>query len=720
MNPATPNRRDWLGSYSRVAHWLPFLWLFAINLPGRWRFAFDEQRFGVPVIESLTGGLLADLAILPLPIVLLLAPMIYFATQQKKRDSRLLRGLLLVALVALLGASWVMSVAATETKMQLGFYPTVYEAHGGLGNSAFVSSSLVLILGGRYAVCNLIALVLLVPAIAAWMRALEAGTLRLPRLLLVVFCGSLIAVGLFFGLREINLARKVARVGHVRQLYPPWVTFVRSLAPIAKTSQFSGLRSIFADRAADRQSAIEGARQLGFGDVALPDATSARCVNHPLRQALDAPPHAGMETLAYRAGGELVWPPGQQPIVWHLLMESFRADDIHALHKEAPAAALPIVNQLYQRQRAGYAIPFFHAYGSGVRTAQALGAALCGMGVLPFNGSIVRDFGNLPLRCLPDLLADAGFTTRITYASDLSFDNMLDFMRYHGLETIEQQQLPAGLPVGTWGAVTDHPLLDFALGNVKNAPNDLPRYEVMLTLANHTPFTAPEDATPEMFERARQLIDARPAEYEETMAIDVRRLVTMIASDAALGDFLTKLDNDEALGGRSIVVLHADHATGELMLWGGETVLGLSNVPMVVYLPAPWQKRLDKHAALDELVAAAATSPMTVSDVPSLIVALLHDTNVMKTMPKAARWHTLGGTILRGASPQRSVDITGRILEFEGAMVERTGELNPPFATVDDLEHLGTDMQRVADFVSAFVSGYAVHCSDARSIRAFR
>ena len=102
---AAPRRPAWR------ALLLPFVWIVAVNLPGRLRLAADEARFGIPPIETLLGGLSADLAILTLPLMLLLALPIVAATQQRGRLGRALVTLLATALLAL---SWLMSVSAAE------------------------------------------------------------------------------------------------------------------------------------------------------------------------------------------------------------------------------------------------------------------------------------------------------------------------------------------------------------------------------------------------------------------------------------------------------------------------------------------------------------------------------------------------------------------------------------------------------------------------------
>lgn len=680
---------------------LPLVWIVAVNLPGRLRLAADEARFGIPPLETLVGGLAADLAILTLPLMLLLALPMFAAAQPKGRLGRALVTLLAASLLAL---SWLMSVSATETKQQLGFYPTLYEARGGLGNRAFVAASVSLVIGERYRLPNLVGGAVTAAALWLWLRALFTGRVQLRAQLRATLVGCLTATVLLA-----IVVRSSAHLGHVRQLYPPWTTFLRSFVPIRKTSQFSGLRSVYQDRVPDPERARRGAKRLGLPPLDEDDGRA--CAPHPLGRALDAPPTSELGRAAQQASATLfadgVAP--DAPIVWHLLLESFRGDDLSALNPQAPAALLPMVNDLYQQRRGGIAIAFSHAYPSGVRTAQALGAALCGIGVLPFNTTIVRDLGRVPLRCLPDVLADAGLRPRMTYAAELSFDNMLDFVRYHGLQTIEPPQLPAGLPHGTWGSLTDRALLD----SLPSRVDDGPRYEVVLTLANHTPYDLPEDVTPALMARVDGLLAGRPPIAD----LDRRRLITMAATDEALGAFLTRLD-ETPLGARSLVVVHADHATAETTLWGEATPRALAQIPLVVYVPRTWSSKLTTRAGLQPLVDYAARQPIVLADVPELVLDLLTHSPSLRRVSAPWRWHTLGGAALRAPPPLPSIDASSRLLRVDAQGATPTGEVTPPFGNASDFEALGTEMQDAADLTSAFLRGYGARCTDEKWLRA--
>ena len=69
-------------------------------------------------------------------------------------------------------------------------------------------------------------------------------------------------------------------------------------------------------------------------------------------------------------------------IVWQLTLESFRADDIHAVNPRAAREIAPFVNGLYEN---GDVLASRATYQAGVRTAHGLGALACGLGTMPYH-----------------------------------------------------------------------------------------------------------------------------------------------------------------------------------------------------------------------------------------------------------------------------------------------------------------------------------------------
>ena len=126
---------------------------------------------------------------------------------------------------------------------EIGFYPTYREIARALGSHEFTSSSWRITVGERYRVGNYLGMVLLVSG-AWWWRALDRDFVVRAQLGVVAVV-ALVAAGL------VAIAPSLfPHIAHPRVLYPPATTLVRSLLPIAKTSQFSGLRSVFAARPA--------------------------------------------------------------------------------------------------------------------------------------------------------------------------------------------------------------------------------------------------------------------------------------------------------------------------------------------------------------------------------------------------------------------------------------------------------------------------------------
>src|SRR5207244_2864221 len=126
-------------------------------------------------------------------------------------------------------------------------------------------------------------------------------------------------------------------------------------------------------------------------------------------------------------------------------------------------------------------------------SAQGLASILCGLGMMPYNAAIGRDLGFVPLRCLPDVLRDGGFDADLYYGSKPSFDNVDEFLRYHGFSALfTEEQLPRRLARGLFGR-TDLAVFDYALEQAERWDPERPRYVLVLTVSNHIPFGEPQD-----------------------------------------------------------------------------------------------------------------------------------------------------------------------------------------------------------------------------------
>ncbi len=433
------------------------------------------------------------------------------------------------------------------------------------------------------------------------------------------------------------------------------------------------------ERADDDDTHERGTRQLGWPE----HPTSAG--PHPYARPLDIerehtdPTARGARLLAswqalstslFRDSATSQDAPAPAPIVIHVMLEGFRADDLHAQNPAAPPELAPFFARLYERaahpEGPGDVVLAARAmHQAGVRTAQGLGAMTCGLGTLPWNLSFIRDLQPIELRCTLDVLHDAGATSSVWYGSDLSFDNMRRLFEHKRVtQIVSQQELPAGLPRGSWDAVTDRALVDqFVDGLAARAATHptTPHHALLLTLSNHSPFTLPEDLDDDVKARVVGLYPRAPRAEEE----DKRRLLTFAAVDRAMERLVARL-TETGLADRTVVMLMADHSTGHRYVWGDgeETDDAYGRIPFVVVIPAALRARAHNDAAVvaawREAQAQLDEGPLSLNDVPSLTLALLSATSMLQGLPPAQRWHTLGGQV---TSPHFRAFADGAVIE---------------------------------------------------------
>ncbi len=122
-------------------------------------------------------------------------------------------------------------------------------------------------------------------------------------------------------------------------------------------------------------------------------------------------------------------------------------------------------------------------------------------------------------------------------------------------------------------------------------------------------------------------------------------------TDAAVERLVSQLDA-AGIAERSIVILMADHSTGHAYVWGAEateTDAQKSQVPFAVIVPPAFRARLAAPEAFDAAIADAQrqldSGPVSLNDVPTLLLALLSAQPNLKALPAELRWHTLGGQL---------------------------------------------------------------------------
>jgi hypothetical protein len=305
---------------------------------------------------------------------------------------------------------------------------------------------------------------------------------------------------------------------------------------------------------------------------------------------------------------------------------------------------------------------------------------------MPFTFSAARDFGYLALRCLPDVLKDAGFTTRVYFGASLKFDEKRTFYRQHGIETREREDVPPGLTRGSWG-ITDRALAQWVSDDISRDQSATPRpmHILVTTVTNHPPFDAPSDTPDELKERLRELSLRRGIDPD-----DAKRLVTTAYTDFAVQE-LSERVRALGLADRSLFVLAGDHSVGTPPLWAPTASRKSNNfrraafhIPFLIVLPKELVARVRAPHELADAVtrmnAILNDNDLSQNDEPRMILRLLAGSGFLNALPEAWRWHTLGGQRYASKAeftPVPEARVWGTDALARLTLINPTGEIMP-------------------------------------------
>lgn len=659
-----------------------FLWYVA-SLPSRLAGGLKGWGSLSARIEKLFVGALLDLSAVAVPMALVTAlatvalPLLFTRFRTVRWQWR---GAVLASLP--LGfAQWVITITAQEVKSERGSFPTMFDLLEGGTNASFVEGSIGFLRYERIWLPGLIgAALLFVILVAVFRRALPAAPGDWRRWAAGVTSGLVLgAITVGAGMTALT---RVANEFTPAYLGDPMTGLVESTVDMVRHKGPATPRELVMDAEFPAGTADVGAARLGW-PTAQQDAT------HPHRRPLDwtkepmtKDPRGRKLLDAMARVSKALFTDGDPNVaVFHLSLEGFRADDLAALHPEAPVEVAPFTNSLYARAQG--VVAGRRVFQGGVRTAHCLGAMTCGIGTLPYNLSFIRDLRPFPARCTSDVLAAAGFAHSFFYGSDAKFDDMDHFFHEHGYATLmTQAELPATLPKGTWEGITDFALVDETLKLVGEGVKTAPQFTLLMSLSNHSPFTPPEDLPAAVTERVDAALRSTPNRAD---ADDRLRLLTYSYTDAAVERLFAGLEAT-GLAERSIVLLMADHSTGHAYVWAlrdSETDAAKAQIPFVVVVPDAFRARVKNPAELDAALANVQAlfeeAPLSQNDFPSLLLALLSAHPNVKALPEAERWHTLGGQVtspyfVPGGDPRSYImGINGiselYVLDREGARV---------------------------------------------------
>ena len=718
---------------------LALAWEGLAVLPGRITIGRHETQYGRSSVEYTIAGTFRDVSDLALPLGGLLFIVLAVALLARRADTlrrRTLRTSLSVVLGLVGLLLWLTSSATAEFKLQRGVDATRFDIEMGASNSTIAVSNALgfLRLDRHWVPACCVGVIAAVLGSFFWRRALSWSTSRPVYVLVGFVCATLLGWGLCLLPLDPNV--HVFRTLSDRHVVgEPFVNLFTGLGRSQENVRL-GMRGMVAHAKYPPQPSGAGESLLGLPTY---PPSAVDCTIHPMARSfpelgveatrpgatgahpLDAKPAQVLELLD-RLSAEL-YEGRTTPIdLWQVMLESFRADDFHAISSAAPRELTPFVGSLYEsaEKGEGSVVAVHRMWQAGARTSQGLSAYLCGMGMMPYGLSVTRDFGSLPLRCLTDVMVDAGFDTSFFFGGLSNFDAMDVFFRGHGVsDLVTRGRLPESLPTAEIG-VSDRALVAHATSHVASKPADRGHYTLVMLVSNHVPYRRPDDVPPDVDERVDEI--AKSPLFAGAKD-DLRRLRTLAYSDHAVSELFSaigpRLD-------RSIVVLGADHATSDPFVWHTTPEWNRHSaqalIPFVIVFPEALLAKLARPERARELVRALneafAHEPWSENDVPTLLLTLLSHGPGMRAIPPARRWHTFGGerTSPFFVPPRPEVKILGIdcVAELFGTDDQDRSLLAPEKASFvrheRDLYTSSPTLIPVAATFSRFLNGYAATC----------
>ncbi len=736
----------------KFAGLLAFAIIFS-NFPGRFAVGNHETQYGRNAFEYVIAGLSEDIHEI-FPVFGILFLIVWVLAQLFVGPAR--RGLLLQLFYsACFLFILFFSVIVSEFKIQRGGYPSPFDFFAGGNDYSFALSTLPMFYLDRYFWSMISCAIIFSVFVIRYARedASETDVLGFSKLSGFILASILIIVAAF---QIFVHSPKMFSTIHSRNE----LSWAGDFLVMPRLGAGKSINFILGEISFSIDEKERGGRLLGFNAERVremveqekhPDCGS-HPISHPLldvkkdKTALKGSGQNPLETALTNISEEL-FEKNNGPIrIWHFLLESFRADDVNAINPLALREVAPFINLIYEvgNDEKSNAIVSYNMFQAGARTSQGLSAAMCGMGGMPFNLSLSRDFGNLPLRCLPDVLADASFLTRTFYGSSLSFDKMSRFFGYHGFETYEENQFPEDSPRGGWG-ISDMAVLEKVrqVSFKKNMENTF-QYNLVITLSNHGPYSPPSDLPENVRLRVLNAIERGGLSIGSD---DIMRLVTVAYTDYALEKFVRDIPKNDD-GGLDIVIASGDHTSGDRFIWSEGKVLGKryfsaagSRIPFFVMFPNGFkgvedhlEKLYDSIAKVNSMLK---TAPISQNDIPKILMTILSSSKRFKEIDEQWRWSSVGGQALSSdfmvpGRPEVSVwgiNTFSRLffVDRNGVFLDYEEEVDPTY--IDELGQVKTNMGKddifkrnpaiapISAFLSSFIKGHGKACWETKNIR---
>ncbi len=715
-----------------------FLLHLTMILPGRIGLAHWKTRVGTSIWQDLLLGASID-SRHSFPYAALILGLSYFLWRRIYKIFPAKKILHRITDAMFLGSAWLLTVlftlsnvAASEYKVQRGVYPVIHDILLADGDWGFIKANISTFWMDRYFVPLLICLcaqIFLMKQMARLVLTAEFKK-RWQEGLGFTFL-TMAAAALSFQC-YIYSPKAFALNINREEIASPLKEITDSLTHTDPNALKKQLNSLYLSAEESLEQTKAGAQILGFprehGEHVLKQE-EINCNEHPLKRPLVENDIALLRDLSELS--KVIFEGRKAPLqIWHLMIESFRANEIHALNQHAPEVITPTMNRLYQANNQSSREAVIRATNmqqGGLRTSQGISGTFCGMGALPLLASFSRDFGAVPARCMPDVLSDAGFENRLFYGSFLNFDNMKIFFQYHGFKTYEDLQMPKPMPKGVWG-LADQGVAKYAWSTVEREASSSSQYNVFLTLSNHTPYRVPEDMPADVTERMEAWHATNKFSGNKE---DWAHVLDVAYSDSVVDLFINNIEQS-ASAKDTILIAHADHATSDTPLWDDVLVHKnedwIRKIPFVIYFPPAFKdgvKNKQRFVALLNRVNEGLQKQSSINDVPQMILALLAADPQMKSLPAEWRWHTLGGqatskdfeipTLTQTKVWGIDASSNAFFINEEGRQFDR--EPVSFLQSQQDPQWRKRHLMPVTSFLGAFLKGYGQECYEAKNIR---
>lgn len=717
---------------------LLFLLHLTVILPGRIGLSSWKAKLGASLWQDLIVGICIDTRF-SFPYFALIFGLSYFLWRQIHRifpshkSLHKLANSLFLGSACLLTALYTLSnVAASEYKVQRGVYPVIHDILLTNGDADFIVANLSTFWMDRYFLSLLICLVLQAFIMRNIARFIVTTKFRnhWQEGLGFAFATTIISALLFNF--YVASPKVFASIINREEINSPLKEMTDSLLRTDLMTVRKQINSLYIKAETDPEKVKLGAQILGFskenGEQLIQHEID--CKFHPLKRPLPKDETPLLEDFSELS--EILFRDRSVPLhLWHVMLESFRANEVHAINRFAPETITPSMNRLYEIDNASAdaaSIRAINMQQGGVRTSQGISGTFCGIGALPLLASFSRDFGAVPARCVPDVLADAGYQNRMFYGSFLNFDNMKIFFQYHGFKTYEDSQMPPRMPKGVWG-LADLSVANFAWSTLEKESPVGSLYNVFLTLSNHTPYRAPEDMPAEI---GKRLEDWRSKNKFSGNTDDWNHLIDVAYTDSVVDLFIRRIEESPSAAANSILIAHADHAVSDTALWNDILVHKqedwLRKIPFVIYFPPALRAQIkdkDRFVAVLNRINKKLTEQTSINDIPHLLLALLSADPQIKDLPSEWRWHTMGGQTTSkdfkiATLPQTrvwGVDASSNafFIDADGRQIGR--EQMEILQPEQDLQWQKRHLMPVTSFLGSFLKGYGSKCYGAENIR---